>query len=109
MADVAQQQALIRPVYDDAEVAAHADGPEVLVLGPVELVELHPRIGRIHLKVERRRLGGSLLIARQASKAIGDCAGNAEFRVTQSNPSITVTTLLAVVHSVPVFGILETR
>jgi hypothetical protein len=63
---------------DQADVPAHAKGPEVSVLGLVELVKLHPRGGRVHLKIEGRGLHGLLLIAGQPRQAIGEGVGDAE-------------------------------
>ena len=53
--------------------------PEVLVLRLVELVELHARVGRVHLQVEGRGLDGLLLVAGQPGEAVGEGVGDAEF------------------------------
>jgi hypothetical protein len=63
MADVAEQQALLRAANNDADVAAKADRPEVLILRPVELVELYSGVGRVHLEVKGRTLRGFLFFA----------------------------------------------
>jgi hypothetical protein len=41
MIDVAQQQACIRLVHDQADIAAHPHRLEVRISRPVELVQLH--------------------------------------------------------------------
>lgn len=53
-------------------------------LGLVELVEAHARIGRVDLKVERRRFDGFLLVAGQTGEAVSEGIGDAEFRSTHS-------------------------
>ena len=47
----------------------------------VELVELHPRISRIHLHVEGRGFDGLLLLARQLGQAVGKSISNAKFHI----------------------------
>ena len=61
MIDVAEQQAARRLVHDQADIGADAHRPEILVLGFLDLVELHPRVDRIELQVEGSRFGGLLL------------------------------------------------
>ncbi|MEQ9455144.1 MAG: hypothetical protein RLN76_11210 [Phycisphaeraceae bacterium] len=39
MVDVAEHQAVVGAVDDDADVEVDPDGPEVLVFGAIELVE----------------------------------------------------------------------
>lgn len=77
-AGVTGQWASVRSVDDDADVAADTNGPEILVLRPVELVKLHARIGRIHLEVERRGLRSRLLVALELGEAVCEIIGNAE-------------------------------
>ena len=50
----------------------------VLILCLVKFVQAHAGIGRIELQVERRRLDSLLLIAGQASKAVGKGISNEE-------------------------------
>jgi hypothetical protein len=78
MVRVAQQQASLRPVDDQPNVAADPHRPEVLVLRLLELVELHARGRRVDLEVERRRLDGLLLVARESGQAVGEGVGDAE-------------------------------
>ena len=54
MIDVAEEEAGSGPVDDQPDVATDPNGPEVLVLRPVDLVQLQPRMRRVHLQVERR-------------------------------------------------------
>lgn len=75
---VAQEQARFRPVDDEAEVATDTRRPEVLVLRLVQFVKLHPRIRRVHLEIEGRRLHGLLLLTGQANKAVCEGIGDAE-------------------------------
>ena len=65
-------------MHDQADVAADAHRPEVLVPRVIQLVEAQSGIGRIDLKVERRGLDRLLLVARQAGEAVGEGVGDAE-------------------------------
>ena len=77
--DVAQKQTGLRLVDDQSNVAPGANGPEVLVLCLIELVEFHPGSGRVELQVEGRGLHGLLLVAGQSGKAIGKGVCDEEF------------------------------
>src|SRR5688572_25488966 len=72
MVDIAEEQAVGSFVNNETKVAAHAYRPEVLVLRSVQSVELHAGIGGIQLQVERCRLGKLLLVAGEASEAVGE-------------------------------------
>ena len=74
--DVAQQQAVLAPVDDEAQVAADAHRPEVFVLRLVEPVELHAGVGRVELEVEGGGLDGLLLVSGQARKTARECVCN---------------------------------
>jgi hypothetical protein len=63
---------------DEPDVAADANRPEVPVPRLVEPMELHARVRRIHLQVERRRLDGLLLVARQPREAVGERVSDAK-------------------------------
>ena len=78
MVHVAEQEARRGPVDDQTDVATNADGPEVLVLRPLDLVQFQPRMRRVHLQVERGRLDGLLLVAGQLREAVGEGVGDAE-------------------------------
>ena len=78
MTHIGEEQAARRPVDDQPHIAADADRPEVLVLGLVQFVELHPQRGRVHLKIKCRRLDGLRLVARQLRQAIGEGVGDSE-------------------------------
>jgi hypothetical protein len=79
MVYVTQQETGFRLVNDQPEVAAHSHRPEVLVFGPVEFVQLHSGVDRIHLQIEGGGLDGFLFFASQSGEAIGKGIGNAEF------------------------------
>jgi len=66
-------------------IAADAYRPEVLVFGPVEFVETHPRTGRIELQVECRCFNGFLLIPSQASKTVSECVRDKEVHIGTSS------------------------
>src|SRR5207244_3318235 len=66
---VAEEEARFAPMNDQADVAAHAYGPKALVPRAINLVQLETRLRRTYLKVERRRLGGLLLIRSEAAEA----------------------------------------
>jgi hypothetical protein len=48
-------------------------------------VELHARIRRVDLQIERRCLGGRLLFAGQLCEAVGERVSNAEVRWSTLN------------------------
>ncbi|KFB73003.1 MAG: hypothetical protein AW09_001778 [Candidatus Accumulibacter phosphatis] len=77
--DVAEQEARIALVHDQANVAADTHRPEIPVPRPVQPVQAHAGVGRVELQVEGRGLDRSLLVAAQARQAIGEGVGNAEF------------------------------
>jgi hypothetical protein len=76
--DVAQQQASGSFVNDQADIGTHSHGPKILILGMVDLVKTHPRICRVNLQVERRRLGCLLFVASQTRKAVREGIGNSD-------------------------------
>ena len=76
--DVAEQQAILRAVNDDADIRTDAHGPEVGIARPVQPVELQAGPRRIHLQVESRRFDRLLLAAAQPGKTIGEGIGDAE-------------------------------
>ncbi len=84
MIDVAEQQAGSRAVDDQPDVATDPNGPEVLVLRPVDLVQLQARMRRVHLQVERRGLDRLLLVAGQPGEAVGEGIGDAELHPSRS-------------------------
>jgi hypothetical protein len=75
---IAEKQARFRAVDNEADVRVHPYGQEILVFRLVQLVELHPRTGRIHLQIKGRCLDGLLLLARETGKAVGEGIGNSE-------------------------------
>ena len=78
MVHVAEQEARRGPVDDQPDVAADPGGPEALVLRPLDLVQLQPWPGRVHLQVERGGLDRLLLVAGQLREAVGEGVGDAE-------------------------------
>ena len=65
--DVAKQKAALSLVDNQSNVAADTNGPEVFILGLVELVKAHTRVGRVELQVKGSRLDDLLLLAGEAS------------------------------------------
>ena len=61
-----------------SSVTARTNGPEVLVLRPVDLVPLQARMRRVHLQVERRGLDRLLLVTGQLREAVGEGVSDAE-------------------------------
>ena len=78
MVHVAEQEARRGPVHDQPDVATDPNRPEVLVLRPIDLMQLQPRMRRVHLQVERRGLDCLLLVAGQPGEAVGEGIGDAE-------------------------------
>ena len=79
VADEAKQQAGVAPMNDHPDVATDPHRPEILVFRLIEFVEAHAWIGGIELQVERRCLDRLLLVAGEASEAIGEGIGDPEF------------------------------
>ena len=109
MVDVAEQEARRRPVDDQPDVATDPNGPEVLVLRPVDLVQLQPRMRRVHLQVERRGLDRLLLVAGQLREAVGEGVGDAELhsyrRFPQSSRSRSTRIMLVISGSMNIVSI----
>ena len=82
MIDVAEQEAGSGPVDDQPDVATDPHGPEVLVLRPVDLVQLQARVRRVHLQVERRCLHRLLLVTGQLRETVGEGVGDSELHQT---------------------------
>ena len=70
MIDVAEQETGSCPVDDQPDVATDPNGLEVLVLCPVDLVQLQARMRRVHRQVERRGLDRLLLVTGQLVASI---------------------------------------
>jgi hypothetical protein len=68
--------------------SANPHRPEVLVFRLVELVEAQAGTGGIDLQVERRRLDSLLLVDGQASEAVGEDVGDAEFQGNRGQTTI---------------------
>ena len=83
MVHVAEQEARRGPVDNQPDVAADPGRPEALVLRPLDLVQLQPRPGRVHLQVERGGLDRLLLVAGQLRETVGERVGDAELHVLQ--------------------------
>ena len=82
---VAQHQAGLGLVKDDANVAARTHRPEVLVFGLLNPVQAHAGVRRVQLQVKRCGLDRFLLVASQARQAVGEGVGYAEVHDAQSN------------------------
>ena len=74
--DVAEQEAVLCAVDDDADVRTDACRPEISITRPFEPVELQTRARGIHLHVKGGRLDRFLFVTVQT---IGEGVGNAEF------------------------------
>jgi hypothetical protein len=72
---VAKEQASLRLVDDQPDVAAGANGPEPLVLRLVELVKSQAGTRWVRLQVEGRCLHGLLLVSAQTREAFGESVG----------------------------------
>ena len=79
MIDVAQQQAGVGFVDDDAEVVVDPHRPEVRVPGSIQAMKVQPRLRRVELKVEGGHLRRLLLLGCQAAQAAGEGVCNAKF------------------------------
>ena len=79
MPDIGQEKACRRLVDDQPEVAAGPHRPEIRVAGAIDPMELQSRPGRVHLQVERRCLGGLLLLRLQAGESCREGVGYKEF------------------------------
>ena len=75
---VAQKETRRRLVNNQANVTAHAGGPEALVLRPLDLMELEPGMRRVHLQIEGRHLDRLLFVGGQLREAAGEGVGDAE-------------------------------
>ena len=64
---VAQHQARVGAMHDQAQVAADARGPEVLVLAVVDAMELDAGVRRVELQIEGSGLRRTLLVCGQPS------------------------------------------
>ncbi len=78
MIDIAEKETRIALVNDQPNIAANSHRPKFLVLRPIELVQLHAGVDRIHLQVERCRLDGRLFLAGQPCEAVRLRVGDSE-------------------------------
>ncbi|MFQ5651411.1 MAG: hypothetical protein ACE5IY_15855 [bacterium] len=75
---IAQQQAIVSSVHNQAKIPAHPHRAEIGISRPIQLMEFHPRLRRIELQIERRGLDGLLLFVGQPRQAGGEGVGDAE-------------------------------
>ena len=78
MADVAEHDAALDPVENQADVTAGAGRPEVLVFDVVEPVALEARVGGIDLQLEGGELGSFLLFSVELVQAGLEAVGEEE-------------------------------
>ena len=104
MIDVAEEEAGGCPVDDQPDVATDPNGPEVLVFRPIDLVQLQPRMRRVHLQVERRRLDRLLLVAGQLGEAVGEGVGDAELHQVSISIGTPIWFATSVRRSTPTSG-----
>ena len=70
-------------MHDQAYVPIDPDGPEILILGPVELVKREPRRRRVQLQVDGGDLRRLLLVTGQLCETVGKGIGDPELRGTR--------------------------
>ena len=75
---VAEQQARVGPMHDQAQIAADARRPEVPVFALVDAVELRAGVCRVELQVEGRGLRRPLLVRGQPGEARRERVGDPE-------------------------------
>jgi hypothetical protein len=81
-ANIAEEKIAGRPMDDEADIGADADGPEALVPCLVESVEAEAGIGGVQLQVKGGCLDGLLFIACEAGKTVGEGVCNPEVHGT---------------------------
>ena len=86
---VAEHQARVGTMHNEAQVAANARGLEVPVLAVVDAVHLDPGVRRVHLQVERRGLRRLLLVRGQPVEADRERVGDPELHQSTRNTFIT--------------------
>jgi hypothetical protein len=86
--DVAQQQAGLGSVHNQADVETHANRPEVGVFRFIELVELQRGMSRIQLEIEGRGLYRLLFVAGEFGKAVSERVCDAVFHLLGSSQPI---------------------
>ena len=68
-----------RAVYDNADIHAYRQGPEIFVPAAIQLMKTKPRAGGIDLCVKSRLFDQFLLIDSQLAQTGGEGVGYAEF------------------------------
>lgn len=76
MVDIAQQQAGIGFIYNNADIPTHSNRPEVGVPGFFKLMKLHAWICRIYSQIKCCRLHRLLLMAGEFGEAVCECIGD---------------------------------
>ena len=66
-------------MHDQADITADPHRQEVRVFRFVEFVQLHARLRRVHLQVERGDFYRFLLLASEPRQALREGVGDAEF------------------------------
>lgn len=78
MVDVAEHDAALDPMENQADVTAGTGRPEVFVLDVVQPVALKTRVGRVDLQLEGGELGSFLLFSTELLKAGLEAVGEEE-------------------------------
>ena len=81
---VAEQQARVGPMHDQAQIAADARRPEVPVFALVDAVELRAGVRRVELQVEGRGLRRPLLVRGQPGEAGRERVGDPDSSISRT-------------------------
>ena len=76
--DIAQQQASIRAIHDQANIAANPYRAEIFVPRPIKLVKAEARISWGQLQIEGRCFDGFLFIASKTAETDDESVGDEE-------------------------------
>ena len=87
--DVAEQQTAFGSMHDQTDVEIDADGPEAVVAGFFQLVEVEAGMGGIDLQVEGGELCGFLFVIGQPRQAVGERIGEYYIHFRIRDPIMT--------------------
>lgn len=82
MTNIADEEAALALMYDQADVAADAHRCKVGILHAVKFVKAHARAGRVDLQIKDCGLDRFLLVVGEFGKAVYECVGNAKFHLS---------------------------
>ena len=84
MIDIAEEQARLGLVDDQAQIEADARRPEVTVLRLIDAVHLGAGLGGVDLEIEGGGFNGFLLFGCEAGEAVGEGVGDSELHRLRS-------------------------